>query len=66
PFIHTQCQCIHARSIFPCQDTPVARIRYSALLNDPRNAFFFLQEKRALVLKLESHCTTRVPFSIES
>ncbi|PPD85097.1 hypothetical protein GOBAR_DD17969 [Gossypium barbadense] len=27
---------IHARSIFPCQDTPAARIRYSALLNVPR------------------------------
>ncbi|TYH90058.1 hypothetical protein ES332_A13G024500v1 [Gossypium tomentosum] len=36
PFVYTQCQCIHARSIFPCQDTPAARIRYSALLNVPR------------------------------
>ncbi|XP_022743505.1 leukotriene A-4 hydrolase homolog isoform X2 [Durio zibethinus] len=36
PFVYTQCQSIHARSIFPCQDTPAARIRYSALLNVPR------------------------------
>lgn len=35
PFVYTQCQSIHARSIFPCQDTPAARIRYSALLNIP-------------------------------
>uniref|UniRef100_A0A1D1XQC0 Leucine aminopeptidase n=1 Tax=Anthurium amnicola TaxID=1678845 RepID=A0A1D1XQC0_9ARAE len=35
PFVYTQCQAIHARSIFPCQDTPAARIRYSARLNIP-------------------------------
>ncbi|KAK4403854.1 Leucine aminopeptidase [Sesamum angolense] len=27
---------IHARSIFPCQDTPAARIKYAAKLNIPR------------------------------
>ncbi|KAH9320436.1 hypothetical protein KI387_015075 [Taxus chinensis] len=36
PYVYTQCQPIHARSIFPCQDTPRARIRYSALLNIPQ------------------------------
>lgn len=35
PYVYTQCQSIHARSIFPCQDTPRARIQYSALLNIP-------------------------------
>ncbi|XP_031265741.1 leucine aminopeptidase-like [Pistacia vera] len=35
PFVYTQCQCIHARSIFPCQDTPGARICYKASLNIP-------------------------------
>ncbi|XP_010260146.1 PREDICTED: leukotriene A-4 hydrolase homolog isoform X2 [Nelumbo nucifera] len=36
PFVYTQCQAIHARSVFPCQDTPAARLRYSARLNVPR------------------------------
>ncbi|XP_062076622.1 leucine aminopeptidase-like [Humulus lupulus] len=36
PLVYTQCQAIHARSVFPCQDTPAARVRYSALLNVPR------------------------------
>ncbi|PKA60271.1 leukotriene-A4 hydrolase [Apostasia shenzhenica] len=36
PFVFTQCQAIHARSVFPCQDTPAARIRYSSRLNLPR------------------------------
>lgn len=36
PFVYTQCQAIHARSVFPCQDTPAARVRYKALINIPR------------------------------
>ena len=35
PYVFTQCQAIHARSIFPCQDTPAARIRYMAKVNVP-------------------------------
>ncbi|KAF7811456.1 leukotriene A-4 hydrolase-like protein [Senna tora] len=35
PFVYTQCQAIHARAVFPCQDTPAVRIRYSARLNIP-------------------------------
>lgn len=30
PFVFTQCQSIHARSIFPCQDTPATKASYSA------------------------------------
>jgi aminopeptidase N len=30
PFVFTQCQPIHARSLFPCQDSPAARISYAA------------------------------------
>ncbi|XP_040987913.1 leucine aminopeptidase [Juglans microcarpa x Juglans regia] len=36
PFVYTQCQAIHARSVFPCQDTPAARVRYSCRINIPR------------------------------
>eukprot|EP00271_Cylindrocystis_brebissonii_P017742 TRINITY_DN472_c0_g1_i1.p1 TRINITY_DN472_c0_g1~~TRINITY_DN472_c0_g1_i1.p1 ORF type:complete len:585 (+),score=74.15 TRINITY_DN472_c0_g1_i1:320-2074(+) len=37
PYVFTQCQAIHARSVFPCQDTPVARIRYTATVEVPPN-----------------------------
>ncbi|KAK4795636.1 hypothetical protein SAY86_027962 [Trapa natans] len=36
PFIYMQCQSIHARSVFPYQDTLAARICYTARLNIPR------------------------------
>jgi len=36
PFLYSQCQCLHARSIFPCQDTPSVRFSYEAHLQVPR------------------------------
>ena len=35
PYVFTQCQPIHARSLFPCQDTPRVRIQYTATLDVP-------------------------------
>src|SRR4051812_1755167 len=36
PFLFSQCQVIHARSVVPLQDTPRLRIRYRAELTVPR------------------------------
>ncbi len=35
PFLYSQCQAIHARTIVPCQDTPRRRVSYSAAVTVP-------------------------------
>ena len=37
PYMFTQCQAIHARSLIPCQDSPGCKFSYSAEMTIPEN-----------------------------
>lgn len=37
PYLFSQCQAIHARSVMPCQDTPLARFTFHATVTVPED-----------------------------
>ncbi|HSB01839.1 MAG TPA: M1 family aminopeptidase/hydrolase [Anaerolineales bacterium] len=51
PFLFSQCQATHARSIFPCQDTPLVRFTYSAEVAVPQGLVAVMAAEQAGVRK---------------
>ncbi|XP_037828168.1 leukotriene A-4 hydrolase isoform X2 [Lucilia sericata] len=55
PYMFSQCQAIHARSIMPCQDTPAVKFTYEATVEHPKELTALMS---ALVAKKEDGVTT--------
>ncbi len=45
PFLFTQCESIHARSLLPCQDVPANRITYNAIVGVPQGMMAVMSAK---------------------
>ncbi|KAF9430026.1 Leukotriene A-4 hydrolase [Podila epigama] len=66
PYLFTQCQAIHARSLVPCQDSPSIKLTYSANITAPLRAVMSAvatgEEKHANgTTTFKFHQKTRMP-----
>ncbi|XP_061187937.1 leukotriene A-4 hydrolase-like isoform X1 [Saccostrea echinata] len=46
PYLFSQCQAIHARSMVPCQDTPAIKVPYTAKVTAPRDITILMSAVR--------------------
>ncbi len=68
PFVFTQCQAIHARSIVPCQDSPRIRFTFDARLTVPKEVrgVFAAAPGEAREVDGQTEFTFRMPQPIPS
>lgn len=64
PFLYSQCQAIHARSIVPCQDTPRVRVSYSAAVTVPEELSVVMSAGPGSVLPSEQSGTRTFLFTM--
>ncbi|XP_076469755.1 leukotriene A-4 hydrolase-like isoform X1 [Babylonia areolata] len=46
PYLFSQCQAIHARSLYPCQDTPGVKFTYTAKVKAPQGVVILMSAVR--------------------
>jgi len=66
PFLYSQCQDIHARSVFPCQDTPSVRFTFSAEVEVPEGLTAVMAAEQVEGSRETGHFKFRMPQPIPS
>jgi leukotriene-A4 hydrolase len=51
PYLFTQCQAIHARSMLPCQDAPSVKATYDAKVSVPKDLVALMSAERGEVIE---------------
>ncbi|XP_059141199.1 leukotriene A-4 hydrolase-like [Physella acuta] len=66
PYLFSQCQAIHARSLYPCQDTPLVKFSYTAKVRAPKEFTVLMSAQRLGVEPVEgtSDCVTRFSLNV--
>ena len=49
PYLFSQCQAIHARSLYPCQDSPAVKFTYNASVTCPKELVALMSACRVVV-----------------
>lgn len=57
PYVFSQCQAIHCRSLVPCQDTPAVKVKYSAEVRAPLGLTVLMSALREGQQQGEAHTT---------
>jgi leukotriene-A4 hydrolase len=66
PFLYSQCQNIHARSVFPCQDTPSVRFTFTAEVEVPPGMTAVMAAEQLKSQEGSGHFVFRMPQPIPS
>ena len=65
PFLFSQCQAIHARSLVPCQDTPAVKFTYNATVSAPGDLVVLMSAVKNEVGKNEGEATVDSSFFVK-
>ncbi|XP_064604430.1 leukotriene A-4 hydrolase-like isoform X1 [Liolophura sinensis] len=60
PYLFSQCQAIHARSLVPCQDTPAVKSPYTAEIIAPKDIVILMSAIRQGCEDIPGDCTKKV------
>ncbi|KAK7476031.1 hypothetical protein BaRGS_00032738 [Batillaria attramentaria] len=60
PYLFSQCQAIHARSLYPCQDSPAVKFTYTAKVSAPREITILMSAVRVGVVPCDGDVSQQI------